>query len=59
MFLEFLGSYREFQVWKYFTYMNCLSVSKFFLHLGTPSRCRAEGRGVGHGVTGDGGWDTG
>lgn len=30
MFLEFLGSYREFQALKYFTYMNCLSVSKVF-----------------------------
>lgn len=45
MFLEFLGSYGEFQAWKYFTYMNCLSVSKFFLHLGNPFWCMAEGQG--------------
>lgn len=45
MFLEFLGSYREFQAWKYLTYMNRLSVSIFFLHLGPPSQCRTEGQG--------------
>lgn len=45
-FLEFLGSYREFQALKYFTYMNCLSVSEVFLHLRAPSRRRGW-RGTG------------
>lgn len=64
MFLEFLGSYREFQVWKYFTYMNCFQFqNSFYIWEPLPSAgLRGRGRpgccarGLGQEVTGV--WDT-